>query len=98
MSSSPSSSSSSERARHPFAPMFEAMCRVDVVLGTSVMSVRACLDLRKDAIIRIDQPAGGDMQVLVNGIPIARGDVMIVDESTSIRITEVLAPAGFEVE
>jgi flagellar motor switch/type III secretory pathway protein FliN len=35
--------------------------------------------------------------VLVNGIPVAHGEVVIVDDSTAIRITELLAPPSSEI-
>ena len=68
------------------------MCRVEVVLGSGTVSVRECLALRRDYVLRLSQPAGADLQVLVNGIAIANGEVVIMDDSTSIRLTEILAP------
>ncbi len=73
------------------------MCTVEVVLGTAVMNVRDCLHLRKQSIIRIDQPAGTDMNIIVNGVPIAFGEVLIVDDSASVRVTEVVQPPSGEV-
>ena len=97
MSSSPNSSSSSEAAAvDPLAPLHDVVCRVDVMLGSAAMSVRECIGLRRDSIVRLTQSAGGDMQVLVNGIPVALGEVVIVDESTAIRVTELIAPAPNE--
>jgi flagellar motor switch protein FliN/FliY len=43
-------------------------------------------------VIRLSQPAGSDLQIFVNGIAIARGEVVIVDDTTSIRLTEILSP------
>jgi flagellar motor switch/type III secretory pathway protein FliN len=37
------------------------------------------------------------MQVVVNGIVVAYGEVVIVDESTAIRVTELVAPPSNEV-
>jgi flagellar motor switch protein FliN/FliY len=68
------------------------VCHVDVVLGTSTISVRECLRLRKQSIVRLVQSAGADMQVIVNGVALANGEVVIVDDSTAIRVTDILAP------
>jgi flagellar motor switch protein FliN/FliY len=92
MSSSPNSSSSSERAPE-FRPFYDVVCNIDIVLGTGSMSVREVLQLRKHSVVRLAQSAGADLQVLVNGVAVANGEVVIVDDSTSIRITEI-APAG----
>jgi flagellar motor switch protein FliN/FliY len=94
MSSSPSSSSSnappsvaSESGR-----LQDVMCRVEVVLGTGTVSVRECLALRRNKVVQLSQVAGSDLQVRVNGIPIANSEVMIVDDSTAVRLTDILAP------
>jgi flagellar motor switch protein FliN len=98
MSSSPNSSSSSDGgiALAAVAPLHDVMCHVDVILGSSVMSVGECLRLRKNTIIRLTQSAGGDMTVVVNGINLASGEVVIIDDSTAIRITDILAPPSSE--
>jgi flagellar motor switch protein FliN len=111
MSSSPNSSSSSVATTTATAtatptplapgvdltPLNDVVCQVDVMLGGASMSVRDCLALRRDAIIRLTKSAGGDMQVLVNGIVVAYGEVVILDESTAVRITELVAPPSNEV-
>ena len=97
MSSSPSLSSSSDAiAPALIAPLNDVVCDVDVILGTAVMSVRECLRLRKHSIIRLAQGAGGDMTVFINGISLATGEVVIIDDSTAIRITDILAPPSSE--
>ena len=96
MSSSPNSSSSSDPSPQ-FRAFHDVLCRVDVVLGTGSISVRECLQLKKHSVIRLAQSAGADMQVLVNGVPVAHGEVVIVDDSTSIRITEIAQPNSPDV-
>ena len=100
MSSSPSSSSSSEPLPPAaVAPLHDVVCGIDVILGSAVMSVRECLRLRKHSIIRLAQSAGGDMTVFVNGIGVAAGEVVIIDDSTAIRITDILpAPSSEGIE
>lgn len=98
MSSSQNSSSSSEApAADGLAPLYDVVCSVDVVLGTASMSVRDCLNMRRHSIIRLNQSAGGEMQVVVNGIAIANGEVVIIDNSTAVRVTDILPPPSNEV-
>ena len=80
----------------PLAPLHDVTCRVDVVLGSASMSVRDCLNLTKDSILRLFESAGNDMQVVINGIAIAEGEVVIIDNSTAVRITDILAPPSNE--
>jgi flagellar motor switch protein FliN len=97
MSSSPNLLSSSDgSASDPFAPLHDVGCRVDVVLGTASMTVRQCLSLQRDSLIRLSQSAGNDLQVVVNGIGIAQGEVVIIDNSTAVRITDIVAPPSNE--
>jgi flagellar motor switch protein FliN len=79
-----------------FASLHDVVCDVAVVLGTGRMSVRECLYLAPQTIVALDQPAGVDLQVLVNGVAVASGEVVIVDDSTAIRLTHVLAPPHTE--
>lgn len=93
MSSSKSSLSSSEPAAEPFAACLQdVVCRVEIVLGTGAVSVKDCLTLRRDTVLRLTQAAGSDLQVLVNGIAVALGEVVIVNDRTAIRVTDLLPP------
>lgn len=96
MSSSQNLLSSSDAAGDPIAPLYDVTCRVDVVLGTSSMSVRQCLGLKRDSVIRLTQSAGNDLQVVINGVPVALGEVVIIDNSTAVRVTDILAPPSNE--
>lgn len=99
MSSSPSSSFSSDVAIAPASlqPLHDVVCAVDVLLGSASMTVRDVLQLQAAGVLRLNQLAGADMLVTVNGIPVAHGEVVIVEDSTAIRITEVLSPPSGEV-
>lgn len=98
MSSLPNSSSSSAPKAGDIGRLQDVTCRVDVVLGTARISVRDCLALRRHAVIRLAQAAGADLSVEVNGIPVAHGEVVIVDDSTAVRLTDILAPPSASSE
>ena len=70
----------------------DVVCRVEVILGTGHLSVRECLALRPGSVVRLAQPGGSDLQVLVNAIPVVKAEVVVVDDSTAIRVTEILPP------
>ena len=97
MSSSPNSSSSDRAVTaDSLAPLSDVVCQVDVMLGSAAMSVRNCLRLKRHGVIRLSEVAGGDMLVVINGIVVAHGEVVIVDDSTAIRVTELVAPPSNE--
>ncbi len=95
MSSSLISSSSSSGAapadgvQNPYAGLLDVACDLSVILGTGTISVRRCLSLHRHSVLRLEQSAGEDLQVMVNGILVARGEVVIVEDSTAIRVTEI---------
>jgi flagellar motor switch protein FliN/FliY len=72
------------------------VCHVDVLLGTATVSVRDCLHWKRNSIVRLRQSAGSDMQVTINGVVVATGEVVIVDDTTAVRVTEILAPPSSE--
>ncbi|HET9728836.1 MAG TPA: flagellar motor switch protein FliN [Acidimicrobiia bacterium] len=63
---------------------------VTAELGRCQMSVRELLSLTPGAVIDLDRAAGAPVDVLVNGTPIARGEVVVIDEEFGIRISELL--------
>jgi flagellar motor switch protein FliN/FliY len=98
MSSSPNSSSSSDQAvGAALVPLHDVVCTVDVILGGASMSVRDCLRLQPDSVVLLSQSAGADLQVVVNGITLARGEVMVVEDSTAVRITDITPPPSSEL-
>jgi flagellar motor switch protein FliN/FliY len=97
MSSSPTSSSSSE-AEHPLSGLLDIVCGVDVVLGTGTISVRDCLKMQPHTVIRLVQPSGSDLSVRVHGVVAVKGEVVIVDDSTALRVTEVVPPPSAEAQ
>jgi len=99
MSSSPTSSSSSpapEKAEAPFAALADLVCPVDVVIGYGRLSVGACLNLHPQSVIRLAASAGEDLHVVVGGVPVMRGEVVLVDRSAAVRITEFAPAPGME--
>jgi flagellar motor switch protein FliN/FliY len=98
MSSSQTSSSSSsgEDGDHPFAEFNDITCPMSVILGDGSITVRACLALQRHSVVPLQQSAGEDLYVMVNDVIVARGEVVLVEDSTAIRITDIPTPPGAE--
>lgn len=79
-----------------FASLSDVTCEVAVVLGTGRMSVRECLYLKPKTVIPLEQTAGSDLHVRINGVLIAHGEVAIVDDSTNVRLTSIVPPPSAE--
>src|SRR5579884_1740145 len=63
---------------------------VSVELGRAQMTVGETLDVHPGSVITLNRMAGEPMDLLVNGTPIARGEIVVVDEQFGLRVTEVL--------
>ena len=60
-------------------------------VGRARMSVRELLQLAPGAIVELDRLASEPLDVLVNGVRIARGEVVGVNEKCGIRLTDVVS-------
>ena len=70
--------------------------RVTVELGKTRKNISEILALTTGSVIELDKMAGEPVDILVNGKPIARGEVVVIDENFGVRITDVLG-AGAKV-
>jgi flagellar motor switch protein FliN/FliY len=61
--------------------------------GQRQMLLREILDLRAGSVIELDRRLQEPAELLVSGRVVARGEVVIVDGSYGIRITDILQPA-----
>jgi len=70
---------------------------LSVEIGRSRLSVGETLELREGSVVTLDRMAGEPVDLLVNGTPIARGEVVVIDEQFGLRLTQVLtASSGSE--
>ena len=63
---------------------------VIVELGRTNKTIQEILDFAPGTIIELNKIAGEPIDVLVNGKYIAKGEVVVIEESFGIRITEII--------
>ncbi len=63
---------------------------VTVELGRTKKSIAEILDFAPGTIIELDKIAGEPIDVLVNGKFVAKGEVVVIEESFGIRVTEIV--------
>ncbi|MBQ7972769.1 MAG: flagellar motor switch phosphatase FliY [Lachnospiraceae bacterium] len=63
---------------------------VTVELGRTKKSIADILDFAPGTIIELDKIAGEPIDVLVNGKFVAKGEVVVIEESFGIRVTEII--------
>jgi flagellar motor switch protein FliN/FliY len=65
---------------------------VTVELGRTKMLINDLLKLGQGSVIELTKLAGESLEILANQKPIARGEVVVVNEKYGIRLTEVISP------
>jgi flagellar motor switch protein FliN/FliY len=73
--------------------LLDVPLQVTVELGRTQLRIRNVLELVPGSIVELDKLAGEPVDVLVNGKPIARGEVVVIDEEFGVRITDVASHA-----
>jgi flagellar motor switch protein FliN len=67
----------------------EVPMELSVEIGRTHITVGETLQLRAGSVITLDRLAGEPADLLVNGTPIARGEVVVVDEQFGLRVTQI---------
>jgi flagellar motor switch protein FliN/FliY len=65
---------------------------VTVELGRTKMLINDLLKLGQGSVIELSKLAGESLEILANQKPIARGEVVVVNEKYGVRLTEVISP------
>ncbi|MGI6703190.1 MAG: flagellar motor switch phosphatase FliY [Clostridia bacterium] len=66
---------------------------VTVELGRTRKQIREILQFGVGTIVELDKLAGEPVELLVNGKFIAKGEVVVIDESFGVRITDIVHPS-----
>lgn len=67
--------------------------QVTVQLGKTQKDIKEILKFTEGTIVELDKLAGEDVDILVNGKEIAKGEVVVVDQNFGVRITEIVSPS-----
>jgi flagellar motor switch protein FliN/FliY len=65
---------------------------VSVELGRTRITINDMIQLRPGSVIELDKMVGEPLDLLINDKLVARGEVVIFDESFGIRITDIIKP------
>jgi len=66
--------------------------QVSVELGRTRKLIKEILALGSGSVIELDRMAGEPVDILVNGKIIAKGEVVVIDDSFGVRITDIISP------
>lgn len=70
--------------------------RLTAELGQTSMRVREVLALKVGSIVTLDKMAGELTDIFVNGLPLARGEIVVISDILHVRMSEILS--GSEIQ
>ena len=70
--------------------IMDVFMEMTVELGRCKKTIKEILGLGEGTIIELDKLAGEPVDILVNHKPIAKGEVVVIDENFGVRVTEIL--------
>lgn len=70
--------------------LMDVPLEVTVELGRTSKSIKDILDFTPGTIIELNKLAGEPIDVLVNGKYVAKGEVVVIEDSFGIRVTEII--------
>jgi flagellar motor switch protein FliN len=85
--------SSYEKAMEEMLPFLDIPIKITVQLANRMMKVRDILQLQASSIVDLPKSAGENVDVLMNNRIIAFGEVMELEGSTGIRLTDLNSPS-----
>lgn len=65
-----------------------------IEVGRIHLRVRDMMKLAVGSVIEVKKPAGEPFEICVNGQPVARGEVIAVEQTSGVRIIEVFKPGA----
>jgi flagellar motor switch protein FliN/FliY len=67
---------------------------ISIEVGRLRLRVRDLMKLGVDSVIELKKPAGEPFDICINTVPVARGEVIVVEQSSGVRIIEVQKPGA----
>jgi flagellar motor switch protein FliN/FliY len=80
--------------RKDLEAVFEVPVQVSAVLGRANMPVHQLLKLGRGAVIELDRRIGEAIDIYVNNLLVARGEVVVVEDRLGITMTEIIKSTG----
>jgi len=65
--------------------------KLTVELGRARMKIRDIMNLSPGAVVELGKAPNEPVDIMVNGVLLARGEVVVVDEQFAVRITKLLS-------
>ena len=78
-------------AEHTFDLLSDVSLNVRIELGRRRMYVEDILRLGEGSVVELDKLAGDPVDILVNEILVAKGEVLVLNDYFCVRVTDILS-------
>ena len=89
-----------QQAPAPVSPLLRELAtvhdipmRVSIEVGRLKLTVKEFLRLSPQSVLDLKKPAGEPFEISLNGLVVARGEVIMVEQSSGVRVVEVMKPS-----
>ena len=63
---------------------------VSIALGHADLTIQDALKMKSGSVVQLNKEDGGEVDLLVQGTLVARGQIVLVDDNYGVRITQIL--------
>jgi flagellar motor switch protein FliN/FliY len=70
--------------------VYDVPVKVQAVLGRSRIAIGALMQLKAGAVVELDRRVGEPIDIFVNNRLIARGEVVMIENSLGVTLTEIV--------
>lgn len=63
---------------------------VSIAIGHADLSIKDVLKMKSGSVVQLNRESGEEVDLLVHGTVVARGEIVLVDENYAIRIKEIV--------
>jgi len=77
--------------RHSTESLDDVELDLHIELGHAELLIDEAVSLRPGAVVPLDKLAGDPVDILVNGRLLARGEVLVLNDSFCVRVAEIIA-------
>jgi flagellar motor switch protein FliN len=71
--------------------------RLTVEIGNSIINLRDLKDLTEGAVIELNKEYHEQFLLKLNGVPVAKGEIVVIDNNIGFRIEEILSEEQIDI-
>jgi len=72
-----------------FAHFMDMPLTVEAILDRKIMTIVDILALEEGSVIKLNRSAGENIDIIIGGISVAFAEVVIIEESMGVRVTDL---------